>query len=113
MKVLRRHKSDYMKNIVECPECRGEEYYGMTVMRDGRSYCRNCIYELWQREGYEAAKHREEVEAARQHRKPLFERLSFWRPTSKDLTYPLYEDGIDYSREEENYEKEESEQSLL
>ena len=33
----------------------------MIVMRDGFNYCRSCIYDLWEREGLEAAKHKADL----------------------------------------------------
>ena len=78
MQTIKRHKNDMMKDIVICG-CNHKEYYGHVVMRDGINYCRNCIYEIWSKE-------------------------SGWRPDhSKDYIFPIYEDGKDYSKEEQNY----------
>jgi len=35
------------EDIVKCPNCRGEEYWGEIRWRDGHQYCRKCIYEIW------------------------------------------------------------------
>lgn len=106
METVKKHKYDMMKDIVKCPQCGGNEYYGHLVMRDGRNYCRKCIYDLWTTESYQAAKHREDIDAAKYDRKPLYDRMSYWRPTEKDKVFPIYEDGKDYSVEVENYEEE-------
>lgn len=103
METLRKNRYDMMKDIVKCPQCNRPEYYGHLIMRDGSNYCRECIYGLWEKEGYEAAKHHEEVEAARHSRKPLLDRLSYWRRSDKDYVFPVYEDGINYFEKEEDY----------
>ena len=103
METLKKNKNDMMKDIVKCPQCDRLEYYGHLTMRNGSNYCRECIYSLWEKEGYEAAKRREEVEAARCGRKPLFDRLSYWRRSDRDLVFPVYEDGINYFEKEEDY----------
>lgn len=103
METLRKNKSDMMKDIVKCSHCNKPEYYGHLIMRNGSNYCRECIYSLWEKECYEAAKHREEAEAARRGRKPLLDRLSYWRRSDKDYVFPVYEDGINYYEKEEDY----------
>ena len=109
MEIVKKHKYDRMKDIVKCPYCKGKEYFGMTVMRSGHSFCRCCIYELWTQEGYTAARHNEDVRAARYHTEPNYDNLSYWKPSDKDLIFPLYEDGKDYSKEVDDYEQEDSE----
>ena len=46
MITLLKHKKDFLKNIVKCPQCEKPEYYGHLTMRNGANYCRNCIYDL-------------------------------------------------------------------
>ena len=100
MKVIKVSKYDQMKDIYECDECHKPEYYGMFHWHGGRQYCRACIYEIWQREEWLQKKHQEEIDAAREDRKPLYERIPIWRPTEKDYIFPKYSDGVDYSEEE-------------
>ena len=103
MITLLKHKKDFLKNIVKCPQCEKPEYYGHLTMRNGANYCRNCIYDLWEREGYTSAKHIEEVNAAKQNREPSYDKLKYWRPSDKDLVFPYYEDGINYFEREDEY----------
>lgn len=64
---------DEMKRIVKCPQCGQEEYYGMIHWRDGEQMCRKCIYTLWETKGP-------------------------WRRTPSDMTFPIHEDGRDYTQ---------------
>lgn len=76
MEHIKKHPTDMMKDVVKNYRgCGHTEYYGMLVWRDGLQYCRNCIYDIWAKE-------------------------SKWKPTEKDLRFPLYEDGVDYYGEE-------------
>lgn len=59
--------------VVVCPNCKHEEYWGMMHWRDGRQYCRHCIYRIWQKD-------------------------SKWEPTINDYVFPLYQDGVDYTK---------------
>jgi hypothetical protein len=68
-------KDPEMLKIVECPQCHRNEYYGMIHMRNGKSMCRRCIYGVWEKEsGYS------------------------WEPSTHDHVFPLYEDGVDYTK---------------
>lgn len=89
---------DMMKSVVRMNKgCGHMDYYGCMVMRDGINYCRQCIYEIWEREGYEAAKHRADLDAAKYDYEPDYSHLRYWRPDpKKDFVFPLYEDGKDY-----------------
>jgi hypothetical protein len=62
-----------MHQVVSCPWCHREEYYGMMHWHDAHQFCRECIYEIWERE-------------------------STWRRKAADLTFPLYADGVDYTK---------------
>lgn len=104
MKLIKKSKSNEMLDIYECNECHNNEYYGMFHWHNNQQFCRSCIYHIWMMEEYRNAKRKEEVEANIEHRKPLFERLSYWRPTEKDLVFPYYSDGVNYSKNEEDYE---------
>lgn len=64
-----------MKEVIIC-KCGCKEYYGMSVMRDGITYCRKCIYEIWQKET----------------------NYTGWKPGKEDYTFPYYEDGKDYTK---------------
>lgn len=103
MKLIKKSKLNEMLDIYECNNCHKEEYFGMFHWHNGQQFCRSCIYDIWMMEEYRAAKQREEIEAAKEDRKPLFERLSYWRPTDKDLIFPKYSDGINYSEKEGDY----------
>ncbi len=63
--------TDEMLEIVICPECEGEEYYGMMHWISGKAICRKCIYERWTNS-------------------------SKWIPGPSDYVFPLYDDGIDW-----------------
>lgn len=93
LELVEKLDDDMMHNIYKCPECGKLEYYGMLVMRNGHHYCRDCIYDIWEKEGCQAAKLKEYEEADREGRKPLIERISFWRRSEKDLIFPYYEGG--------------------
>lgn len=73
---------DIMKSIVKGYKgCGHEEYYGMIVCRDGLQFCRQCIYEIWQKES----------------------NYQGWKPDNKkDFVFPYYQDGIDYSKGEQH-----------
>lgn len=79
MIVLKDHPTDYFKNVVTMQKgCGHKDYYGCFVMRDGLNYCRQCIYEIWQKES----------------------NYQGWKPEqNKDFVFPLYSDGIDYSKD--------------
>lgn len=65
-----------MKDVVICPECGREEYYGQIHWRNGRQMCRYCIYERWKADtNYQ------------------------WEPGKNDYVFPLYSDGEDYRKE--------------
>jgi len=66
-----------MKEVVICRECGKEEYYGMMIWYNGRTYCRACTYERWKKNSNYN-----------------------WQPGSNDYVFPLYEDGIDYTKKE-------------
>lgn len=69
---------DEMKEIVKCA-CGRLEYYGMMHWHNGHTWCRVCIYEIWMMDsGYK------------------------WKPTETNYTFPLYEDGKDYTKLEES-----------
>ena len=70
---------DMMKKIVTCPHCKREEYYGMLYWRNGASLCRCCIYDIWEAENK-------------------------WARRATDYVFPLYEDGIDYTKSKEEQE---------
>lgn len=59
--------------IVECPVCGQQEYYGMMHWHNGQTMCRSCIYRIWS----------EEEDAN-------------WRPGENDYIFPLYDDGNCY-----------------
>lgn len=103
MKLLKQSKRSQMLDIYECPFCRKPEYYGMLHWRDGHQFCRSCIYELWTKEGYEAAKNKELINAAKYDEEPNLDNLKYWKPTETDYIFPKYEDGIDYSIKREDY----------
>jgi hypothetical protein len=67
---------DEMKQVVKCPMCGSEEYFGMIHWRLGHQYCRACIYKIWAKYGT-------------------------WKPSARDHVFPLYEDGVDYTKEED------------
>lgn len=70
---------DEMKEIVVCRECHKEEYYGMMVWHNGHSYCRRCTYNRWRKQSnYD------------------------WMPGKNHYTFPLYDDGIDYTKRKVN-----------
>lgn len=75
METIKEH-TDLMKSVVKNYKgCGHREYYGMLVMRDGLNYCRQCIYEIWQKE----------------------QNYQGWEPDySKDFVFPYYEDGVIY-----------------
>lgn len=102
MHLLKENMYDNMKSIYECEECHNPEYYGMFHWHNGHQYCRHCIYDIWQQEEWREKKRIEEMEADREHRKPLYERIPIWRPGDKDYTFPIYSDGVDYSEEEKD-----------
>lgn len=62
--------SNEMLEIVICPECEQEEYYGMMHWLNGGQACRKCTYERWSSS-------------------------SKWIPGPSDYVFPLYDDGID------------------
>jgi hypothetical protein len=64
-----------MHEVIICPECKKQEYYGMMRWRDGRTYCRRCIYEMWARES------------------------DYRWDASKEYAFPLYDDGLNYVKE--------------
>lgn len=58
-----------MYKIVKCPNCTKDEYYGMIYWLNGKTYCRSCIYKIWEEQT--------------------------GRP-QPGYTFPLYDDGRDY-----------------
>jgi hypothetical protein len=68
---------DEMLEIVKC-SCDRSEYYGMMHWYNGHQYCRVCTYERWQNA-----------------------RFYTWKPGSTDYVFPLYIDGIDYTKQED------------
>ena len=66
--------NDRMKQQSKCPQCGNAEYIGMLHWRDGKMYCRHCIAALWKKEGSKC------LEPFKHY-------------------YPLYEDGINYIKE--------------
>ena len=65
---------DEMKEIVTCKFCGNPEYYGMMHWHNGTTMCRKCIYGVWSVLN------------------------SKWTPGKHDYTFPLYEDGKNYTR---------------
>lgn len=63
-----------MLEIVACQQCELPEYRGMIHWKNGKKLCRHCIYVVW--------------------------RSDAWQPKETDYTFPLYEDGIDYTKTE-------------
>ncbi len=104
MELLRRHKTDDMLSIYKCFDCHKPEYYGMFHWHNGHQYCRACIYRIWQDEEYKHKKYQEELEATREDRKPLYDRIRVWQPSETDYVFPKYSGGVDYSEKEEEYE---------
>lgn len=50
---------DMMKSVI-VTNCNHLEYWGMSIMRDSMTYCRKCMYEIWQKEqGYNGWKPQE------------------------------------------------------
>ena len=99
MKLLKESTINQMYSIYECGECHNPEYYGMFHWHNGHEYCRACIYDIWQREERDRKKVQEEIDAAREDRKPLYERIPIWRPGPKDYVFPIYSDGVNYSED--------------
>jgi len=66
---------DEMFEIVECPDCKKPEYYGMIHWKDGKQHCRKCIYEIWAKE----SKYK-------------------WERSKSDYIFPFYDDGIDHTK---------------
>lgn len=80
MEVVKKNQKDMMKDVVKGYRgCGHKEYFGMIHWRDGLQYCRQCIYELWQKE-------------------------SGWKPGKDDYVFPYYEDGVNYYKEDQNEE---------
>ena len=50
-------------NIVQCTNCKCNEYYDYMHWLNGKQYCRACIYNIWEQE-------------------------SNWKHTSKNKVYP-------------------------
>lgn len=77
MQIVKTNKDPMKDIVVNYKGCGHMEYYGMIHWRDGLQYCRQCIYEIWQKES----------------------NYQGWKPDpEKDFVFPLYEDGIDYSK---------------
>jgi len=104
MKRIKESTKDSMLDIYECPVCNKPEYYGMLHWHNGHQYCRSCIYSIWEKEEYQAAVKREDEFSAQHGGDPDYDHLSYWKPTEKDYTFPLYSDGIDYTEKEGYYE---------
>lgn len=86
MEVIMRHPTDNMKDVVKNYRgCGHKEYYGMIHWRDGRQYCRKCIYNIWQQDS----------------------NYTGWKPGKEDYVFPYYEDGIDYTKECKEVKKDE------
>jgi hypothetical protein len=103
MKLLRRSNKSDMLDIYECPFCGDPEYYGMLHWKDSKQHCRRCIYQIWSKEEYNAAKQREIIRAATSNQAPDLENLKFWRPSENDKIFPIYEDGVNYADKEDYY----------
>jgi ribosomal protein L40E len=65
---------DEMKEIVVCKRCGNSEYYGMIHWHNGSTMCRKCIYQVW---------------------RALDPK---WEPRERDHVFPLYEDGVNYTK---------------
>ena len=102
MELIKRHKTDNMLNIYKC-HCGNLEYYGAFYWHDGIQCCRCCIYNIWETEGYEHAKMSEKINAISDNREPDYSVLKYWKPSESDYIFPLYLDGIDYTKEEDQY----------
>ncbi len=61
-----------MLKIVTCP-CGEKEYYGEMTWYNGKTYCRECTYDRW-------------------------EETSSWKRGTNDYVFPLYGDGINYTK---------------
>ena len=62
-----------MDNVVICKNCGKKEYWGDMHWRSGKTYCRACIYGIWQKE-------------------------TSWKPTERDFVYPACSDGVDRTK---------------
>lgn len=71
-----------LADIVKCKNCGEEEYYGYMHWYEGRTYCRRCIYKIW-------------------------EQQSSWKPGENDYYFPLDGNGfnpnIKYNRFNRKY----------
>jgi len=67
-----------MLRIVICPVCHQPEYYGMIHWRSGSTCCRACIYSVWHEDN------------------------PHWHPGETDYIFPKYENGKDYTKEEQD-----------
>lgn len=73
---MKANEQDEMHNVHRAG-CGCPEYYGDIHWLNGRTYCRKCIYDIWEKE-------------------------SIWRRTPGiDLVYPRYSDGVDYTKEDQ------------
>ena len=71
-------KDPEMLEVVRCKRCGHREYYGMLTWVDG-PVCRECAYDIWK-----------------------VNSEFTWAPGHKDYTFPIYSDGIDYTKEDQN-----------
>lgn len=69
---------DEMKEVVRCPQCGREEYYGMIPWHNGKQMCRRCIYDVWEKESNHV-----------------------WTPGKDDYIFPKYSNGVDYTNEKQ------------
>lgn len=104
MKLLKQSIKSDMLDIYECNKCHKPEYYGMFHWHNGQQFCRECIYRIWQEDEWKHKKYQEELEAAREDRKPLYERIRVWQPSETDYVFPIYSDGVNYEEKEEEYQ---------
>ena len=56
-----------------CKNCNSKEYYDCMVWYNGKTYCRRCTYERWEKE----TNHK-------------------WKPSENDYVFPKYKDGKIY-----------------
>jgi len=74
--VIMEPKKEYIR-IEKCPICGKNEYVGMMYWRDGKQMCRHCMMKIWKEKD---------------------------KSKCDDFKYyfPLYENGLNYSEEEQN-----------
>ena len=67
---------DEMREVVKCKTCGRLEYFGALTWYMGTTHCRHCTHAHWQENGN-------------------------WHPGTSDYVFPLYTDGVDYTKKEE------------